>query len=108
MFADLALIAVATEAIIGYPDAVDRLVGHPVTWIGRLIAWCDEAWNSPTLSFETRRWRGLFTLVLLLAAAMDSRFEQHKLVSTPHLNVSYQPRDFRAMREMGASWKITS
>ena len=59
MFADLALIAVATEAIIGYPDAVYRLVGHPVTWIGRLIAWCDEAWNSPTLSFDERRWRGV-------------------------------------------------
>ena len=68
MFADLALIAVATEAIIGYPDAVYRLAGHPVTWIGRLITWCDEAWNSPTLSFETRRWRGVDTLA---AAAGD-------------------------------------
>jgi adenosylcobinamide-phosphate synthase len=70
MFADLALIAVATEAIIGYPDAVYRLVGHPVTWIGRLITWCDEAWNSPTLTFEDRRWRGVDTLALLLAAAI--------------------------------------
>ncbi len=42
----------------------------------------------------------------MLAAAMDSRFENHKLLATPHLNVSYQPRDFRAMREMGESWKI--
>lgn len=42
----------------------------------------------------------------LLAAAMDSRFEQHRLVPTPHLDVPYQPRDFRAMREMGESWKI--
>src|SRR5258708_38876161 len=72
MFADLALIAVATEAIIGYPDAVYRLVGHPVTWIGRLITWCDEAWNSPTLTFEERRWRGVDTLALLLAAAIAS------------------------------------
>ena len=70
MFADLALIAVATEAIAGYPDAVYRLVGHPVTWIGRLIAWCDEAWNSPTLSFEARRWRGVFTFLLLLVVAI--------------------------------------
>ena len=59
MFADLALIAVATEAMVGYPDAVYRLVGHPVTWIGRLIAWCDEAWNSQTLSFDARRRRGV-------------------------------------------------
>ncbi|MBC7821044.1 MAG: hypothetical protein IAG10_29515, partial [Planctomycetaceae bacterium] len=42
----------------------------------------------------------------MLAAAMDSRFEQHKLVPTPHLNVTYQPRDFRPLREMGESWKI--
>lgn len=42
----------------------------------------------------------------MLAAAMDSRFEQHQLVPTPHLNVAYQPRDFRALREMGESWKI--
>jgi adenosylcobinamide-phosphate synthase len=74
MFADLALIAVATEAIIGYPDAVYRLVGHPVTWMGRLIAWCDEAWNSPTLSFETRRSRGVAALLLLLAVAILSGF----------------------------------
>ena len=42
----------------------------------------------------------------MLAAAMDSRFEQHKQILTPHLSVTYQPRDFRALREMGASWKI--
>jgi adenosylcobinamide-phosphate synthase len=72
MFADLALIAVATEALIGYPDAVYRLVGHPVTWIGRLITWCDETWNSPVLPFETRRWRGAAALVLLLATAILS------------------------------------
>ena len=70
MFADLALIAVATEAIVGYPDAVYRLAGHPVTWCGRLITWCDATWNSPTLRFEERRWRGVDTLALLLAAAV--------------------------------------
>jgi len=42
----------------------------------------------------------------MLAAAMDSRFEQHKPIRTPHLGITYQPRDFRAMREMGESWKI--
>jgi hypothetical protein len=42
----------------------------------------------------------------VVAAAMDSRFEKNAAVPTPHLNFGYQPRDFRAMREMGASWKI--
>jgi len=70
MFAELTLVAVATEAIIGYPDAVYRLVGHPVTWIGRLITWCDQAWNSPNRSDEERRGRGVLTLLLLIAVAV--------------------------------------
>lgn len=44
----------------------------------------------------------------MLAAAMDSRSEQHRLVETPHLKLAYQSPDFRAMREMGASWKIVT
>lgn len=47
-----------------------------------------------------------FLVTGMLAAAMDSRFEQHKRLSTPHLDIAYQPRDFRALREMGESWKI--
>ena len=82
MFADLALIAVATEAMVGYPDAVYRLVGHPVTWMGRLIAWCDEAWNSPALSFETRRSRGVAALLLLLAVAILSGLVVTDLVAS--------------------------
>jgi hypothetical protein len=42
----------------------------------------------------------------MLAAAMDSRFENHKPLATPHLNIAYQPQDFRALREMGDTWKI--
>ncbi len=70
MFAALALIAVATEAAAGYPDGIYRRIGHPVTWIGALITWCDRAWNSETLSYDERRWRGIYTLVLLLAVGI--------------------------------------
>ncbi len=42
----------------------------------------------------------------MLAAAMDSAFQQHQPLATPHLDITYQPRDFRAMREMGDSWKL--
>jgi hypothetical protein len=41
-----------------------------------------------------------------LDAAMDSRVAGNKLLDTPQLEFSYAPMDFRAMREMGASWKI--
>ena len=70
MFAELALIAVAIEAMIGYPDALYRLIGHPVVWIGRFIRWCDEAWNSDARSAHARRLYGILTLVLLLAVAL--------------------------------------
>jgi adenosylcobinamide-phosphate synthase len=70
MFADLALIAVVTEAMVGYPDAVYRLIGHPVSWMGRLITWCDRNWNSDTASFEQRRVWGVVTLLLLVVAAV--------------------------------------
>lgn len=70
MFADLALVAIATEAMVGYPNAVYRLVGHPVTWIGKFITWCDGAWNSGTRSSRARRLYGVVTLLLLLVVAL--------------------------------------
>ena len=70
MFAALALLAAVIEAVVGYPDAIYRAIGHPVTWIGRLIAWCDRAWNSERGSFEVRRLAGVATVVLLLGVSI--------------------------------------
>ncbi len=41
----------------------------------------------------------------VLDAAMDSRLAG-KPIDTPQLSVAYAPQDYRAMREMGATWKI--
>ncbi|HLJ97894.1 MAG TPA: hypothetical protein VKU02_32325 [Gemmataceae bacterium] len=41
----------------------------------------------------------------VLDAAMHARAEG-KSLATPHLEFTYQPVDFRALRERGASWKI--
>ena len=41
----------------------------------------------------------------MLEAAMQSN-KAGKSIETPHLELAYKPRDFTAMREMGASWKI--
>lgn len=72
MFAGLALVAVAVEAAFGYPDALYRAIGHPVTWIGRLIAWCEGAWNSAQRSYAQRRSFGVVTLLVLLATSLVS------------------------------------
>jgi hypothetical protein len=41
----------------------------------------------------------------VLEAAVRSRAAGYGM-ETPHLNIAYQPRDYRALREMGESWKI--
>ena len=42
----------------------------------------------------------------ILEAAMRATRQQTIPLATPHLEFGYAPRDFRAMREMGATWKI--
>ena len=43
----------------------------------------------------------------ILEAAVRSRAAGER-IATPHLNIAYRPRDFRAFREMGESWKIAT
>ena len=42
----------------------------------------------------------------ILDAAMDSRLKEGLAIDTPQLKFAYEPVDFRAMREMGDTWKI--
>ncbi|MCI0737340.1 MAG: adenosylcobinamide-phosphate synthase CbiB [Beijerinckiaceae bacterium] len=62
----LAVLAVAIEAFVGYPLGLFRAIGHPVTWIGRLIALEDRALNQEKCSFAARRAKGIMALILLL------------------------------------------
>ena len=43
----LALLAMLAELACGYPDRLFRAIGHPVSWIGRLIAALDRRLNDP-------------------------------------------------------------
>jgi adenosylcobinamide-phosphate synthase len=70
MFPSLAIAALLIEAAAGYPDAVYRHIGHPVGWIGRLIACCERAWNRQHFGRVTRRLAGVATLMLILTAGL--------------------------------------
>ena len=42
LMAMIAAIALLIDVAIGWPQALYRRVGHPVTWLGRLIAALDK------------------------------------------------------------------
>ncbi|WP_243429816.1 adenosylcobinamide-phosphate synthase CbiB [Acetobacter sacchari] len=52
------LIALALDAMIGWPDSVYLRIGHPVTWLGRLIDLGDRGLNREDASSLVRRIAG--------------------------------------------------
>ncbi|ACK85953.1 adenosylcobinamide-phosphate synthase CbiB [Methylorubrum extorquens] len=58
-------LALLIEAMAGYPDRLYRALGHPVTWIGRLIAALERGLNRGTP--RARRLGGILALTGLLA-----------------------------------------
>lgn len=63
----LAFLSLLAELGLGYPDRLFRAIGHPVTWLGRLIAFADRRLNRATDSDLQRRTAGVVALVLLVA-----------------------------------------
>lgn len=61
------VLALGAEAAIGYPDALYRLIRHPVVWFGAIIAALDRLLNQPAWRNWQRRLAGLAALLLLLA-----------------------------------------
>jgi adenosylcobinamide-phosphate synthase len=62
----LALLAMMFELCAGYPQALWRAIGHPVTWIGHLIAALDRLLNRDTAEAKWRRGAGTIAILLLL------------------------------------------
>lgn len=46
-FAAMMLVALALDLALGWPRALYDRVGHPVTWLGALIARLERHWNRP-------------------------------------------------------------
>src|ERR1700737_5399165 len=65
----LTLLALLIEAIFGYPDWLVRTIGHPVTWMGRLIGILDRASNRESMSPAKRRAAGALGLLVLIVLA---------------------------------------
>src|ERR1700676_2817285 len=69
MPAALACLALLIEVMVGYPDRLVHAIGHPVTWMGRLIGLVDIALNRESMSTAARRAAGAVALVIVVAVA---------------------------------------
>jgi len=65
----LTALAVLIEIIAGYPDWLLRSIGHPVIWMGRLIATLERRWNHESAGPGPRQILGVTTVLLLVAIA---------------------------------------
>jgi len=76
-FAGAMLIALAIDAALGWPDRLYRRIGHPVTWIGRLIAGLDRRLNRAGVSPVLRRALGSLVAlgVIGLAAGIGAMMQ---------------------------------
>lgn len=76
------MLALTIEAAFGYPERFYAAIGHPVTWIGKLIGWLDRGLNRETASFALRKAMGVLALLLLLAVVIAvSALIQHLCLS---------------------------
>jgi adenosylcobinamide-phosphate synthase len=63
-------VAMVVDAGLGWPAPLYARIGHPVTWIGRLIGDLDRRWNHSHHRDITRRILGLAAALVVIAAAV--------------------------------------
>jgi adenosylcobinamide-phosphate synthase len=73
-FARLALAALATEALVGYPDRLHRRLPHPVVGLGALITTGERLLNRPERSPRARRLSGIATMAATAGIAALAGF----------------------------------
>jgi adenosylcobinamide-phosphate synthase len=66
-FAGAMVVAMAIDAALGWPERLFRLVGHPVTWLGRVIDRMDAACNRDSDPPTLRRAAGMVATLLVIA-----------------------------------------
>jgi len=77
-------VALAVEMLAGYPPALFRAIGHPVTWIGGFIGALDAGLNQESDDARTRRRAGILALFVLLAGVgIPALFVQLALLALP-------------------------
>lgn len=66
-FAGAMAVAMAVDALAGWPAWLFARIGHPVTWLGRLVASVDGAWNRSSDPPALRRAAGVAGALVVIA-----------------------------------------
>jgi adenosylcobinamide-phosphate synthase len=82
-FAGAMAVAVAIDAMLGWPERLFRLVGHPVTWLGQLIGLLDRAWNRDADPFAFRMAAGIAAALIVIALTLGLAWAVQTQLTTP-------------------------
>ncbi|MBR0876069.1 cobalamin biosynthesis protein CobD [Bradyrhizobium liaoningense] len=63
-------VAMAVDALLGWPSWLFARIGHPVTWLGRLISAIDAAWNRASVPPAFRRAAGVAGALVVIALSV--------------------------------------
>ncbi|MFK4497660.1 adenosylcobinamide-phosphate synthase [Bradyrhizobium japonicum] len=69
-FAGAMVVAMAVDALLGWPSWLFARIGHPVTWLGRLIGAIDAAWNRDSDPPAFRRAAGVAGALVVIALSV--------------------------------------
>ncbi|MEZ2145205.1 adenosylcobinamide-phosphate synthase CbiB [Bradyrhizobium sp. DN5] len=69
-FAGAMVVAMAVDALLGWPSWLFARIGHPVTWLGRLIGAIDAAWNRASDPPALRRGAGIAGALVVIALSV--------------------------------------
>jgi adenosylcobinamide-phosphate synthase len=84
LWVTLTFLALLIEAVVGYPDRLVGAIGHPVTWIGRLIGWLDASLNHAEASNASRRAAGAVALAIVVVVSVAVAYVvEHGLLLVP-------------------------
>jgi adenosylcobinamide-phosphate synthase len=68
------LVAMAVDAVLGWPGALFARIGHPASWLGSLIDALDARWNRASDTPVMRRLTGIAAASIVIALAMGAGF----------------------------------
>ncbi|PPQ18335.1 cobalamin biosynthesis protein CobD [Bradyrhizobium sp. AC87j1] len=81
------VVAMAVDALLGWPSWLFARIGHPVTWLGRLIGAIDHGWNRASDPPALRRAAGVAGALLVIAFSVAIGCALQALLSSSWIQI---------------------